>query len=448
MGSITKGELEAKDKAAASRELGSMGLFILEIKPAPSSRKPSASPSRETKPGKPSPTKAPKPVRSNKPRVAPPKRDDPNKILPTVVSHPGDVVKPVKKKKRKLPFGGASWTPLQRALYLRQFYTMFAAGIQLHQAAEILANSDEHRPELQEALLGIPADLQRGRLLSKALTRSNLFNRLVVSSIQVGEQSGRLGTILSKLADGEEESVKLKRTLVGKLTYPFVVMIIMILGLLVLGHVMSRVMSSLPGLKPSDIPIFGIVTSLFQHPAFLPLCLFLSAGFALLCWKTYMTPSWRVIVEGHFLQLPVLGKLLSRVESNTLTGQLSLLISSGIPLDRSLELCSDLAWTEIFRRAMMQCKAEIRNGSNIVESFEACGLFPSDVVALIGAGEVSGTLEASLRKAAEYCADQVERTLETALSLVEPLLVGALGIAIGAVILCTFVPIFNQIQTM
>lgn len=331
---------------------------------------------------------------------------------------------------------------------MRQLFTMFAAGIPLHKATELLTENEEYSPQLREVLQGIPADLERGRLLSKSLERSKLFSRLVVSSVKIGEQSGRIDFILEKLADAEEQSVKLKKTLISKLTYPAVVFVVMTLGLVVLGHVMSRVMASMPGFNPGDIPLFGIVTSIFRHPAFLPLSLLLLAGFIFLCWKVYLTPSWRVVVEDAVLSLPVLGKLISRVESNTVTTQLSLLISAGLPIDRGIELCSDLVWTEVFRRALVQSKADIRSGTPLVESFEVSGLFPQDVVAMIAAGEISGALEESLEKAAYYCADQVERTLETALSLLEPLLIGFLGISIGTVILCTFVPVFNQIQTM
>ena len=439
-GAITKGTLEAKSQAAASQALGSMGLFVLEIKVSASgSKKPTVG--TPATPSSASRTTKPLEAESPPPKPAP-------KILPTVVSHAGDQTAAPKPKKARPNFRRVTWSPLQRALYLRQLATMFNAGIPLHKATDLLTENPEYRPELQKTLEGIPQDLERGRLLSKSLERSKLFSRLVVSSVKIGEQSGRLDYILSGLADGEEQSVKLKRTLISKLTYPCVVMVVMTLGLVVLGHVMSRVMASMPGFDPGSIPLFGIVTSAFQHPAFLPVCFLFVGVFAMLCWKTYMTPSWRVAFETNLLHTPVLGKLLARVESNTITCQLSLLISAGIPIDRALELCSDLVWTELFRRALVNSKAEIRNGSSITESFETSGLFPDDVLALISAGEISGALEDSLKKAADYCADQVERTLETALSLLEPLLIGSLGIAIGTVILCTFVPVFNQIQTM
>ena len=345
-------------------------------------------------------------------------------------------------------FRRAGWSALQRALYLRQLYVMFTAGIPIHTATELLTDNDEYRAEVRARLEEVPRDLQRGRLLSKSLQKSELFGRLVVSSVKVGEQTGRLDQVLKNLADGEENSVKLKRTLIAKLTYPLVVLLVMTLGLVILGHVMSRVIASLPGFKPEDVPLFGFINAVFQHAAFLPVCFALSLLSCGVCWKIWHTPHWRLGAERIFLSLPILGKVLTRVETNTVTGQLSLLIKAGIPLDRGIELCSDLVWTDTFRKALLQSRSEIRSGSEVGESLQALGLFPDDVLALVMAGEISGRLEASLERAASYCADQVERTIETALALLEPLLIGFLGIAIGAVLLCTFVPIFNTLQTL
>ena len=131
-----------------------------------------------------------------------------------------------------------------------------------------------------------------------------------------------------------------------------------------------------------------------------------------------------------------------------MSSQLSLLLGAGLPIDRGLGLCSELVMTELYKRVLLSTQKELRNGSELAESLETSRLFPGDVVGLIAAGEQAGQLEESLAKASAYCADQVERTLETALALIEPLLIGFLGIAIGTVILCTFVPVFNNLQNL
>jgi len=325
---------------------------------------------------------------------------------------------------------------------------MFDAGIPLHQAAYVVGASHHHNPEVQRALLEIPRDLERGRMLSKCLERSGLFERTLVSSVRLAEESGRLGAILRNLADAKEQSVKLRRRLVSRLTYPLVVMTIMSLGLLVLGHLMSQVMSSLANLRTQDLPLFGRACQVFGHPVFLPGCLLLSVVGSVLAYRLWRTASLRRVLERQFLGLPVAGTLLSRIETNIVTGHISILISAGLPIDRGLELCADLVWTECFRQALLDSVAELRAGAELAECFQSSGLFPNDTLALISAGEVSGRLGESLTRASLYCSDQVERTLDTLLALIEPLLIGFLGIVIGSILIGTFVPVFNSLQSM
>lgn len=437
-GSITKGEVEARSKAAASRKLSSQGLFVLEIAPAPAR---AASPKPELESQSVRQTQAePQPVRPTKPpRVDPkPAATIPRTPKPKTSS-------PQERSRFRRP---PRWPALQQALYLRQLNVLFDAGIPIHQAANVVGDSDEHTPEVKAILSEIPRDLERGRMLSKCLEKSGLFGRLVVSSVKLGEESGRLDEILKSLAEAKEESVRLRRTLVSRLTYPVVVLIVMSLGLLVMGHVMSRVMSSLPNFKPTDIPLFGIVTGVFQHPAFLPLS-FLSVGaLGFSAHRVWQIPRLRMALERKFMSIPMMGTLLQRLETNSVTSQLSLLLAAGLPIDRGMELCSELVWTLSFKEALLQAQKDLRAGAELGDCFRLSGLFPDDVLALITAGEMSGQLESSLQKAAAYCSDQVERTLETLLALLEPLLIGFLGISIGAILLCTFVPVFNSLQTL
>lgn len=434
-GSLTKGQVEARTKAGASRELSKQGLFVLEIQPAKAAKTTATSAKPEARPQA---TKSPTNDGPDPEVDKPLKRPQPRKPAP----RPQQEEKPAGRR-----FFRPTWSALQRALYLRQLHVMFDAGIPIYKAASILTENSEYHPQVVALLEEVPKDLERGRMLSKSMARTRLFGKLVVSSVRLGEESGRLDDILAALADSEEKSVKLKRTLVSRLTYPVIVLVIMSIGLVVLGHVMSRVMSSLPNFKPEDVPLFGFVTRTFQHAGFIPLCLAVASLVGVMLWKTWNTPRWRIAVEGQILNLPVVGGLLKRLEANTVTSQISLLLQAGLPIDRGLALCADLVWTESFRQALLRSREELRSGSELGESFQAAGLFPDDVLALILAGELSGRLGDSLDKAAEYCSQQVERTLETAMALIEPLLIGFLGIAIGGVLICTFVPVFNSLKT-
>lgn len=422
-GSIHKGKVEAVSKAAASGALLARGLFLLELDKC-SERPPQTEVSlsqteqiRET---------ATAPV---VPQGLPKRLEQPAQKAPKLKTR-------------------ARFSPVQKALYLRQLHVLFGAGVPIHEAAEIVGSSREYSDRLQAKLRQVPSDLARGRLLSKSLERTGLFGKLVTASVRLGEESGRLHEILRALADSKEKSVRLRRTLISRLTYPCVVLAVMSTGLIVLGHVMSRVLASLPTRQKSNHAMFEFIQAFFAHPLFLPIVLGLLFALTALLRSGWKNPDLRLIGEQKLFRIPVLGALLKRLEANTITSQLSLLLSAGIPIIRCMELCADLVWTESFRRALLEARQALIDGYDLTQCFQQARLFPSDVLALLSAGEMSGTLEKSLSKASDYCSDQVERTLETALSLVEPLLVGLLGVIIGTILLCTFVPIFNSLQTL
>jgi type IV pilus assembly protein PilC len=427
-GALSHGQIEGPDRAAVSRLLAKQGLFVMGVTIATKAALPKEDlPPQEREPEEPveHPLKA---------RLEMAVIDTERTVAVASIS--------------RLSLPQRTWSPMDRALYLRQLQVMFEAGIPLYRSAAVLADNNEYNVFVNAKLKEVPLDLERGRMLSKALQRSGLFTPLIVSSVRLGEESGRLDSILHALSDTEERAVQLKRALVSRLTYPAVVLVAMSLGLLILGHVMSRVLASMPALQKSASPILSALSGLFQNAAFLPmlvLVLGLAVTGARRVWRRHR---FRLLVESALLRAPLCGPLLRRLEANSVTGHLALLIKAGLPLDRGLGLCADLVRTLSFRRALLLSQQDLRNGEELAPSLKQAKLFPEDVLALVQAGEIAGSLEDSLDTASRYCAEQVERTLESALAVLEPLLIGLLGIAIGAVLILTFVPIFSTLKDL
>lgn len=427
-GNLSHGQLEACDRLAASKLLAQRGLFVMGVTMA---LRP-ALPAQEFTPSE---------------RVA----CEPEELLKAKLESlaiDGEKTVAVASVKRTLTLPQRTWSAMDRALYLRQLQVMFQAGIPLYRAASILAEGKEYNLLVTAKLKEIPLDLERGRLLSKALERSGIFTPLIISSVRLGEESGRLDDILDALSDNEERAVQLKRSLISRLTYPAVVLVAMCGGLLVLGHVMSRAMASLPAFAETASPFLSLLNRVFQNAAFLPLLALLLALFGVGLRKLLQRHRSRLVIESALLALPVVSPLLRRLEANSVCGHLSLLIKAGLPIDRGLGLSADLVRTLSFRRALHATQQQVRDGEELGASLKASALFPDDVIALIHAGELAGSLEESLDTASSYCADQVERTLEAALAILEPLLIGFLGVAIGAVLILTFVPIFSTLKDL
>lgn len=423
-GVLSHGRVEAADRAAAGRLLAKRGLFVMGVVAAPAAPNPT-------------PT-IPDSSSSDDLRLR-------ARLEPAVIDDERTVAVG---NLRRQGLQQRSWSQLDRALYLRQLQVMFAAGIPLYRAAAALAEGQERRPRVGAKLSAIPRDLERGRPLSGALEKSGLFTRVIVNSVRLGEESGRLSSILEALSETEERAVQLKRALVSRLTYPAVVLVAMVLGLMVLGHVMSDVMASLPTLQKSPPPVLGLLNRLFAHAAFLPTMLGACALLAVLLRRAWLRHRVRLPIEQAALSAPVLGPLLKRLESNSVSGHLALLLGAGLPLDQGLGFCADLVRTISFRQALQQAQQDLRNGEELAPCLKRAQLFPEDVLALIHAGEVAGSLEKSLANAARYCAEQVERTLESTLAVLEPLLIGLLGIAIGAVLILTFLPVFASLKDL
>ena len=420
-GILSRGQVEAADRAAASKMLARDGLFVVAVTPA----------TKPVLPTAPEPDELELPLRT--------------RLEAAVIDAEATVA--VDSVRRPL-LPQRSWSRMDRAIYLRQLQMMFDAGIPLYRSAAVLAEGREYSLLVDAKLKKVPADLEQGRTLSKALERSGLFTPMIVNSVRLGEQSGRLVPILNALSDTEERGVQLTRALISRLTYPAVVLLAMSGGLLVLGHVMSRAMASMPSLQKSYSPMLAALNGTFQNRAFLPLLLLslvLAVVSARRIWRIHRI---RLGIERVLLAWPIVGPLLRRLEANSVTSHLALLSKAGFPLDKGLGLCADLVGTLSFRRALLLSQQEIRNGDELTPSMKRAELFPQDVLALVQAGEVAGSLERSLDTAARYCAEQVERTLESVLAVVEPLLIGLMGIAIGTVLILTFVPIFSTLQDL
>lgn len=429
-GALSHGQVEASDKAAASRALTKQGLFVMSIAPA------KAAPLREA-------------AAHTEPESPPPEAREEHPLKAKLEATPIEAERTVAVGSvSKLTLPRRSWSRMDRALYLRQLQIMFQAGIPLYRAAGVLAQGKEYNRGVQDKLKEIPTDLERGRMLSKALQRSGLFSHLIVSTVRLGEESGQLDTVLDALSDTEEQAVQLKRALVSRLTYPAVVMLAMSLGLVVLGHVMARVMASMPALQKMSSPVLSTLSGAFQNKAFLPISLILLIAIIAGCRRLWRLHRSRLLIEQVALSAPIVGPLLKRLEANSVTGQLSLLIKSGLAMDRGLGLCAELVRTLSFRRALLLVQQEVREGQELGSSLKDKELFPEDVLALVQAGEIAGSLEDSLDTAARYCSEQVERTLDSALAVLEPLLIGLMGIAIGAVLILTFVPIFSTLKDL
>ncbi|MCA9790875.1 MAG: type II secretion system F family protein [Candidatus Eremiobacteraeota bacterium] len=410
-GGIRKGSLQAASKAEAVKAIQAQGLMLMELKqelarmPAP------------------------------KPKVTPP---PPPKPKPVAAAKPPEP---------QVPLTRPGWSLSERAIFLRQLASMFEAGIHLHRCLETLCGQ-VHRPLAAQRLEVAVAALGQGTRLSTAMRGTGLFTPVQVGTVAVGEESGKLGQLLGDLAELEEREVNLYRKLVSQLTYPAVVLLCMLAALGVLGNIMGRVLASLPAVAESNTGLLGVVTGLMTNRLTM-LALLVLPGLVLYgCFRAWHSLEGREWLERRLLLVPKFGDLLRRLEAARCCRMLGLLVASGLTIDRVMQLVSVSTPSPVARQALLGARESLRNGATLSQSLAGSGFFSPEVVHLTAAGEESGRLSTLLATVAEYSEMEVEHFLVALTALVEPVLMMVLGVAVGVIILATFAPVYQVLESL
>lgn len=330
-------------------------------------------------------------------------------------------------------------------IMVRQLSTMISAGIPLLESLEVLQEQAEF-PGLKNVLGDVANSIRSGQDLSNALeSHPKVFSNIFVSLIRAGEASGQLDEILVRLAEYLEASEKLKRDIRAAMTYPVVslVLILSIASFLMIGIVpkFRPIFASL-GIELPAITSFVLNTSeaLRLHWV-LALAGFAGTVVGLVAFKK--TPAGAGFVDWAILKAPVFGPLFRKVALSRFSRTFATLIRSGVPILEALEIVSATVGNRVLAKVVDAAREHVRQGESLCEPFSRSKVFPPMVSKMIGIGEKSGALELLLEKIAEFYDDQVNAEVKSLTSLIEPLMIGVIGILVGAIVLAVFLPIFK-----
>jgi type IV pilus assembly protein PilC len=331
--------------------------------------------------------------------------------------------------------------------FIRQFATMIDAGLPLVQCLEILANQEPNK-YFQGVLRDIKATVEQGSTFSDALRRHpKIFDELFTNLVQAGEVGGILDTILNRLAVYIEKNVKLVRQIKGALSYPTIVIFIMIgVMTVLLGWVIPAfenmfaefgAKDGLPGITKLVIAISrGFI-------AWLPLLILAAIGSVTGFIFFYRTRQGKRAVHKILLKMPVLGNVLQKIAVARFTRTLGTLLSSGVPILDALDIVAKTAGNVIIEEGLMYAKARIAEGRNLADPLREANVFPSMVVQMVGVGEQTGALDTMLNKIADFYEDEVDVAVAAMTSMLEPILMVIIGGMVGTVLVSMYLPIFD-----
>lgn len=337
------------------------------------------------------------------------------------------------------------------SIFTRQFSVMIDAGLPLVQCLEILAQQQENK-FFQQTLLQVRQDVEEGSTLAAAMARHpKVFDQLYANMVEAGETGGILDLILQRLSTFIEKIVKLKRDVISALIYPSAVV------LMAVGAVAVIMVVVIPQFQ-------NIFLGLLGPGEQLPLPTRIVVGFSnfLAGWGGvailfgiigsvvglrfyYRTPNGRKILDTILLKVPVLGPIFRKIAVARFSRTLSTLLSSGVPILQSLDITARTAGNVIIETAILKVRAGVERGESFVEPLKATEVFPHMVAQMIGIGEQTGALDAMLGKIADFYEQEVDSAIANLLTMIEPLLIGFLGVTIGSIVIAMYLPLFTLI---
>ena len=334
------------------------------------------------------------------------------------------------------------------AIFARQFATMVNSGLPILRALSILGDQTDSK-ELQKVLLQVRNDVEQGSSLSAAMVKHpKAFNNLFISMVKAGETGGVLDDVLMKLADQIEEEVELRRQIKSAMTYPIVVLV-MVVGimsamLLFIVPQFETIYASLDSKLPLPTQILLNMSKAFRTYWWMFVLGAIGGRFALRRYKK--TDKGRARIDAIKIRVPVFGPLFHKVALARFASTAGMLLRAGVPILQALDIVKETVNNHVLSTAVEDVKTSVREGESIAKPLGKHHVFPPMVVQMLAVGEETGAVDTMLDKVSDFYNSEVKATVEALTSLIEPLLIAVIGGAVGAAVVALYMPMFNIIN--
>jgi type IV pilus assembly protein PilC len=334
------------------------------------------------------------------------------------------------------------------AVFSRQFATMINSGLSLLRSLSILEEQTQSKA-LAAILREVRVDVEKGSSLSQALARHpRAFNRLYVAMVRAGETGGVLDSVLLQLADTIEKQVELKQKIKAAMTYPVavlcLVMLIVTAMLLFVVPTFKGIYADLGGTLPLPTRLLMTVSEILKKWFLLVIAAQVGLVFALKRW--IQTEKGRGIWDAFKLKLPIFGGLVHKTALTRFSRTLASLLRAGVPILESMEITSETVGNTVVSDVVKDVQEGVKQGEPIAKRLAEHSVFPPMVTQMLAVGEETGAVDTMLDKVGEFYEQEVEATVDSLTSLLEPLLIMVLGGAVGGMVVALYMPMFNIIK--
>ncbi len=331
-------------------------------------------------------------------------------------------------------------------LFTKHLAVLVKAGIPVVKALQILEKQIENI-RLRKKIKKIRMYVEEGNTLANAFARfPETFDNLFCNLIKVGEESGLLYEMLTRLNAYIEKSARIKGKVKSAMVYPIVVMtiatgVVTFLMIFVIPR-FQKMFASFGGDLPGPTKVVIAISNFLKSKWYI---IFGTIVFLIFLFKKFKsTPTGKVLWDKFVLKLPLFGDLVVKYSMSQLTGNLAVLLRSGISISRALAIIIESVDNEIVKKEFQQIKEDIEAGRAIGEAFERSEVVPVLVAQMVAVGDQTGTLESMLEEVSIYFEEEVDNIVEALMSLIEPIMIVFLGTIVAGILIAMFLPIFKM----
>jgi len=323
--------------------------------------------------------------------------------------------------------------------------TMLGAGISILEAVDSLL--EDSKGNQKKLLTELRQDLTQGKQVYASFDRfPNAFDKVTINIIRASEEAGTLDVALKDIKTHIQKEMEFLDKIRSAMIYPLVILFVFVLVmLLILIFVMPK-LASVFGRMNVELPlptkILMFMSDIILHNT-IPLVagiILAIAGIIVLYLKK------RSFVLGIFFSLPLISGLIKQIDIARFTRSMALLLSSGLTITNTLELCEEIVWRKDMQKLVAHTQKSVLSGKRFAEGIrDGKGLIPMIVIKLIEAGEKTGSLDKAMQDVSEHMDYEVQRSLNTLTTLLEPIMLLFIGIVVGGMMLSIIAPIYSLI---
>jgi type IV pilus assembly protein PilC len=352
------------------------------------------------------------------------------------------------KKEISIPGFRKKVKPKEVAIFSRQLSTMINSGLTLIRSLAVLEQQTEN-PELVKVIAAVRSSVEEGTSLSGALeAHPAVFNPLYVSMVRSGELGGVLDGTLHRLADTLEAAVRLRSKVKSAMAYPTVVLsliaIVLTVMLVFIVPIFAEMYADLGGSLPVPTLMLIAVSNTITTYWWIVMAVIAGSVVAFRRWKA--TEKGRFTWDAIKLRMPIVGTLVQKIAISRFARTLSALSRSGVPVLQALDIVADTAGNSQVRAGVVDMQASARSGESLTEPLERHAVFPAMVTQMMVVGEETGALDEMLTKVSDFYDQEVEDTVASLTSLIEPLLIIGMGVTVGGILVALYLPMFNIVN--